>query len=184
MSPPQKYSFVNVRPETKAEKRQTRTTTRSHIGRWTQEQQHEIEGTTTLAIERSSQPEPSQTVYPSPAASEQTQSQPGDQIETVRNEESSFESGVSHADRGCVDDEDDELFDFALIVPSHLSGEYASASIPASNSTVQVLGSCTIDPFRTYPSDFPSALVSQCHAYCKLAHSFDPRFPGSLLRRD
>src|ERR1700742_3030675 len=62
MSPPQRYSYVNARPQTKAEKRQTRTAIRSHIGRWTQEKQQKLEASPIDASERSSPPESSRTV--------------------------------------------------------------------------------------------------------------------------
>jgi hypothetical protein len=174
MSPPQRYSFVNARPQTKAEKRQTRTAIRSHIGRWTQEKQQKLDGSTTSASEKGSTPGSSRTISLSPAALELRQLQPGDKIEYEWSEAPTDESSNIHPNRESRDDDVDDLFEFAVTGPRHQRRGYPPDSTSPS-SIIQVLGSGTLDPFRTYPSDFPSSLVSQCHEYCKRAHSFNFR---------
>jgi hypothetical protein len=169
MSPPQRFSFVNARPQTKAEKRQTRTAIRSHIGRWTQEKQQKIESSASSASEKSSPPESSQTVSPSPAPTDQAQPHPRDRFGGAWSEapDSAPEGGAPS--RRSTEDEVAGLSELTVTAPTHLRRAFSPGSTTRSNSVIQVLGSGTLDPFRTYPSEFPSALVSQCHDYCKQA---------------
>jgi hypothetical protein len=167
MSPPQRYSFVNARPQTKAEKRQTRTAIRSHIGRWTQEKQQKLDGPASSASEKSSTPEFSPTISPSSAASQQPGLQSRDNSGIAWPEEPSNTGGDSgDPDQESTEDDSDNQAS-AVSGPVRLRREYPLGFLAESPPIIQVLGSGSLDPFHTYPSNFPSALVSQCHEYCK-----------------
>ncbi|KAJ9613098.1 hypothetical protein H2200_003039 [Cladophialophora chaetospira] len=159
MSPPQRYSFVNARPQTKAEKRQTRTAIRSHIGRWTQEKQQKLEGNVVSASEKDSPPESSRTVSLSPGSTDQTRPRRPDRVASVWSE-SVEETSDSRSSLGGTEHDADDISARALV--SSVDREWEA--LPP-NTIVQVLGSGILDPFRTYPSNFPSALVSQAHEY-------------------
>ncbi|OAP57263.1 hypothetical protein AYL99_08001 [Fonsecaea erecta] len=174
MSPPQRYSFVNARPQTKAEKRQTRTAIRSHIGRWTQENQQKIEGTKSAAgasasasaSERSS-PELSRTDSLSPAESAQSRSQRRpSRVKVAKAGDTDSSSSTSNVDQDSTSDDVDDDTGLTVTAPSHLhQGLSPAAAGPSRRPYVQVLGSAVLDPFQTYPSTFPSTLISQCHEY-------------------
>ncbi|OCT44561.1 hypothetical protein CLCR_05640 [Cladophialophora carrionii] len=166
MSPPQRYSFVNARPQTKAEKRQTRTAIRSHIGRWTQEKQQKIESNTTSSgSEKDSPPESARAVSPSPAPADQTQPPPRQRLGSVWSDAPDSASSDGPPDRESTEDDVQVLSELTVTAPAHLRRVFSAGSTTHSNSAIQVLGSGTLDPFHTYPSDFSSTLVSQCHDY-------------------
>ncbi|KIW63846.1 hypothetical protein PV04_08818 [Phialophora macrospora] len=165
MSPPQRYSFVNARPQTKAEKRQTRTAIRSHIGRWTQEKQQKNESSASSASEKSSPPESSRTVSPSPAPTDQAQPRPRDILGSAWSEGPDSATEEGGPSRRSTEDEVAGFSELTVTAPADLRRALSPRAIRRSNSVIQVLGSGTLDPFRTYPSEFPSALVSQCHDY-------------------
>jgi hypothetical protein len=172
MSPPQRFSFVNARPQTKAEKRQTRTAIRSHIGRWTQEKQQKLEGAgaTGSTDERSSS---------SPESAPRTISLPPTERgptashlrEVAWTEGSASETGKNEPDREHPENEDDDLTDFAVTAPTQAQRrtDRRSTSATISNPVIQAFGAGTLDPFDTSPTNFPSSLISQCHEYCKPA---------------
>ncbi|OAG41588.1 hypothetical protein AYO21_04290 [Fonsecaea monophora] len=167
MSPPQRYSFVNARPQTKAEKRQTRTAIRSHIGRWTQENQQKIEGTKTAtgASTRSS-PESSRTDSLSPVEPTQSRSQHPLRVSLARpadNTDSS--SSASNIDQDSTSDEIEDDTGLVVTAPSHLRQRLSPAARGTARPFIRTLGSGVLDPFQTYPSTFPSSLISQCHEY-------------------
>ncbi|KAH0842789.1 hypothetical protein FOPE_07943 [Fonsecaea pedrosoi] len=175
MSPPQRYSFVNARPQTKAEKRQTRTAIRSHIGRWTQENQQKIEGTKTAtgASTRSS-PESSRTDSLSPVEPTQSRSQHPLRVSLARpadNTDSS--SSASNIDQDSTSDEIEDDTGLVVTAPSHLRQRLSPAARGTARPFIRTLGSGVLDPFQTYPSTFPSSLISQCHEYCS-AQPDDP----------
>ena len=169
MSPPQRYSFVNARPQTKAEKRQTRTAIRSHIGRWTQEKQQKLDSNVGSASDKDSPPELSRTVSLSPASTEQTRlrPRPRNRIGSIRSEtvdDASDSPSILESTEGDVDD----ISERALISSTHLRWETSPGQSVKPNLLVQGFGSGILDPFRTYPSsNFPSSLVSQAHEYCE-----------------
>ncbi|EXJ55356.1 hypothetical protein A1O7_08283 [Cladophialophora yegresii CBS 114405] len=177
MSPPQRYSFVNARPQTKAEKRQTRTAIRSHIGKWTQEKQQKIENSTSSGGDKNSPPESSRAVSPPPAPTDQTRLRPPERLGSVWSDGPDSTSSDNPSDRESTEDEVRDFSELTVTAPPHLRRAFSAGSITHSNSAIQVLGSGTLDPFRTYPSEFPSTLVSQCHDYCKRSRPNSPRHP-------
>ncbi|EXJ74816.1 uncharacterized protein A1O5_01512 [Cladophialophora psammophila CBS 110553] len=164
MSPPQRYSFVNARPQTKAEKRQTRTAIRSHIGRWTQENQQKTEGSRSAASTRAS-PELSRTDSLSPGESVQSQSQHHPRLKVARPGDTDSSSSASNFDQESTSDDVDDDTGLTVTAPPRLRPRLSPASRSTSHSFIQVLGSGVLDPFQTYPSAFPSSLISQCHEY-------------------
>ncbi|KIW34067.1 uncharacterized protein PV07_00867 [Cladophialophora immunda] len=169
MSPPQRYSFVNARPQTKAEKRQTRTAIRSHIGRWTQENQQKVESTNKSAASAGasskSSPELSRTDSLSPVESAQSQSQRRSRVKVARPGDTDSSSSASNFDQESTSDDVEDDAGLIVTAPSRLRQGLSPASAGASRPFIHVLGSGVLDPFQTYPSTFPSSLISQCHEY-------------------
>ncbi len=159
---------MNARPQTKAEKRQTRTAIRSHIGKWTQEKQQKVDVNIGSASEKELPSESSRTVPLSPALTEQSQPPPRNRIGSAWPETVDGASD-SHSNLESLEDDVNEVAsERGLVVPAQLRRQRAE---PSGEPTffVQAFGSGILDPFRTYPSNFPSSLVSQAHDYCEKA---------------
>ena len=170
MNPPLRYSFVNAGPQTKAEKRKTRTAIRSHIGRWTQEKQQKLDVNPSSTSEKESPSNSSRIASLSPVPSGGTQSQSLDQSGGVWLDVSSDSRGEKSARGNSAEDDDVDVDNQGALVVADLAQlrrEHPPVLGNGINSSIQVLGTGTLDPFQTYPSKFSPALVSQCHEYCK-----------------
>lgn len=162
MSASQRYSFVNAHPQTKAEKLEARVAIRSHIGRWTQENQQRSSSKTLPAnVERV--PASSQAFPPS-----QQLLEPPPTVSLWRDGEG---WRVEPGDPGVPDDSDEEEV-FGWKTRTGQGRELvdscpSSSSSDASRASIEPLGSGLLDPFQTYPSLLPVSLVSECNDYCE-----------------
>jgi hypothetical protein len=170
MSPPARYSFVNARPQTKAERKQTRTAIRSHIGRWTQEKQQRLDLPTTER-DKQSPSGSSRTISASPTSSDQPQQSIRGKFETQWVDASDSASSIGDPNREFLEDDLDD----AQRLASNQRQRPPRDSLSASTSVIQVLGSGLLDPFYTLPTNFPAELISQCHEYCKQPLASEPQ---------
>jgi hypothetical protein len=158
-----RYSFVNARPQTKAERKQARTAIRSHIGKWTQEQQQRLENTSNSS-DKSSSSDENHRVSRSPP------------LPTLNNNRASSSSPRRPAE-----------FVQKTVVRSHGALEAMSSNEPDNrgrqnppdrnngsssremilwNRAIQSFGSSSIDPFHSLASSFDNIVISDCHEYC------------------
>ena len=173
MSPPVRYSFVNARPETKAEVKQTRTAIRSHIGRWTQEKQQKLDENAANANEEDPSPKSARIASPSAVSLGRTKPRPAEKTTSIRSDRSDDLTQRRSFRRIPADDEVDGKVAPAVNVPAQVRRRPPFFVEDDFNTSVQVLGSGTLDPFRTTPTTFPADLVSQCHEYCKHVHPLE-----------